>query len=253
MIVKTQAVVLRITPFTNTSAIVDWFTRDHGRIACLIKGAYRPKSFYLGQFDWFYTCELLYYTRMDGEGLHFTHGVWPMKVRTPFRRDWRAMSAASYLCDIIARVHPSAAPDPRSFQLLDDTLDNLTTAGANRPLIHWFELKLLELLGLAPYFDSCLNCRGALTSRQVHFSESRGGLLCPACASHDHTAAQMLPPDILAMLRAWLRSNHASAALRTRGTDKQIQAIKQFLGQFLSYHLETALDSRRIALRLIEA
>ena len=60
---KTEAVVLRIHPFSNTSQMVVWLTQEGFRLPTAVKGAVRPKSAFLGQYDLFQTCELLYYTR----------------------------------------------------------------------------------------------------------------------------------------------------------------------------------------------
>ena len=63
MILKDDAIVLRIYPFGNTSRSVVWLTRQHGKIVTLAKGSQRPGSALLGQFDLFYTCEVLFYAR----------------------------------------------------------------------------------------------------------------------------------------------------------------------------------------------
>ena len=63
MIVKTNAIPLTITPFGNTSHIVQWLTRENGKISTIIKGAQRPKSGFWGQYDFFDTTELLFYAK----------------------------------------------------------------------------------------------------------------------------------------------------------------------------------------------
>ena len=63
---KTEAICLRISPWSTTSHIVTWLT-PVGVVATSVKGAVRPKSAFLGQYDLFYTCELIYYARTKGE------------------------------------------------------------------------------------------------------------------------------------------------------------------------------------------
>jgi len=43
-VAQEPAFVLHTTPWRETSLVVDLLTRDHGRIACVAKGAKRPKS-----------------------------------------------------------------------------------------------------------------------------------------------------------------------------------------------------------------
>ena len=68
-ILKTDALALRVSPFSRTSHVVRWLTASHGTIATLVKGACRPKSRFLGQYDTACTSELLFYERA-GNGLH---------------------------------------------------------------------------------------------------------------------------------------------------------------------------------------
>jgi phosphoesterase RecJ-like protein len=57
---KTLGIVLSIRPWSQTSHVVTWLTLN-GVITTLVKGALRPKSAFIGQYDLFYTCELVYY------------------------------------------------------------------------------------------------------------------------------------------------------------------------------------------------
>ena len=67
MIVKTQAIALRVAPYSESSCLVLWMTPDQGKIMTLIKGAWRRRSLFLGQVDVLYTCELLYDWRLNEE------------------------------------------------------------------------------------------------------------------------------------------------------------------------------------------
>ncbi len=85
MIARARAIVLRVFPYSNTSRVVSWLTADHGRVATLIKGSQRPKSLFLGQYDLFYTCELLFY-RHERDGLHIARECTPLTRRDRLRR-----------------------------------------------------------------------------------------------------------------------------------------------------------------------
>ena len=51
---KSEAICLDIRPWSRTSHVVEWLT-PHGKIRTLVKGAVRPKSAFLGQYDLNYT------------------------------------------------------------------------------------------------------------------------------------------------------------------------------------------------------
>ena len=57
---RATGLVLRIRPLTDTSLIVQWLTRDTGRLATVARGARRPKSPFRGQMDLFYLADLSY-------------------------------------------------------------------------------------------------------------------------------------------------------------------------------------------------
>lgn len=253
MIEKTQAIVLRYYPFSNTSRVVSWLTPEAGRIATLVKGSQRPKSHFLGQYDLFYTCELVFYAR-ERTGMHIARECFPLKTRDRFREDWKAAAAASYLSDLVWRVSPPDAPHAGLFDLLDSALDHLAASGAVAPFLFWFELKLAQSLGLAPRFRHCLACGKELLpgARQSKFSYARGGILCGACG-RESPASGVVPiaPDILAMLTGWQRAQTPQAALSTQCTPRQLGEIEKLLGLFLAYHLDTALPGRPIALDLL--
>lgn len=252
MIVRTQAVVLDLEPLSNTSRRVVWLTRDYGRVTTIIKGAQRPKSFFLGQYDYFYTCELLFYRRGSGL-LRTARECSPIKTRSALRRNWPAAAAASYLAGLSRAASPPEAPHPRLFALLDQTLDHLAAHPPAPALLAWFELALLAISGLSPRLDNCLVCGRdiRLGSKNQHFAYARGGLLCPACAKHEKTPARRVTPDVLAALRAWQRSPTPTVPLRTRITPRQMDSLLALVGHMLAYHLELAPPGRRIAVELI--
>jgi len=59
-IICDHAVVLRRYPYGESSLVVHVLTREHGRVALLAKGAYRPTSRYFGVLDFGATLELEY-------------------------------------------------------------------------------------------------------------------------------------------------------------------------------------------------
>jgi len=247
MIVKTDAIVLRYYPVSNSSRMVVWLTRDRGKTATLIKGSQRPKSPFLGQYDLFYTCELIYYAR-EGRDFRIARECAPLKLRPKLRHDWKAAAAASYFCDLTARACPADAVSPGLFELLDRNLDDLHDHGALYPLVFWYELKLLDHLGFTPRLQHCLTCNQSLEPGRHHsrFSYARGGILCRRCARESADQSVPIAADVLATLRGWQRSNSPQTARTARCTNRQIDEMKQLLGWFLNYHLDTTLTSREI-------
>ena len=92
---KTEAVCLRIYPWSRTSHIVHWLT-PHGRLATVVKGATRPKSAFLGQYDLNYTCEIVYYLGSRGD-LHALRECSPEIARASLRGNLAALLLADHM------------------------------------------------------------------------------------------------------------------------------------------------------------
>ena len=156
--VKSEAICLSIVPWSKTSHIVGWLT-PNGKVATVAKGAVRPKSYLLGQYDLNYTCEILYYARAKGD-LHALRDCVPVNLRENLRGDYRALALAGYFRRLVADFAPQG-PDCREwYGLLAEALDR---GGATLADLIDFELKSLELLGLEPGLEAesgALNLRG---------------------------------------------------------------------------------------------
>jgi DNA repair protein RecO (recombination protein O) len=256
MIGKCTGIVLRVEAFSRTSHVVSWLTEADGRLTTLAKGAQRRRSAFLGQYDLFYACELLYYQRAS-RSLHILKECAPLKTRNRFRDDWASAAAASYLCDLVWRLCPAGPGHENVYRLLDRTLDLADAQGAVVPLVFWFEVRLAGCLGFAPNLDACPACKRRLRPsphRAALFSLPRGGLLCQRCAAGTGARQGGMPvsPDVLAVLRAWQGAEQPTGARRSVCTVAQRQAIENLLGAFLSYHLDRVPPSRAIALRLLD-
>lgn len=251
MILKTSGIVLRQDPFSKTSKVITWLTPDHGRMATLAKGAQRKKSGLVGQFDCFYTCELLFYPARHSS-LHLLRECSPEAPRSGLRDNWRASAGASYLCDLVNRLTPPGAAAGPLFAWAGSTLDFIEKQGFSIPVMHWMELQLMGLLGMAPQLRRCITCgKEDGTGTGLWFSVARGGVVCTPCQGklQDPTAAP-IAPDVLAMMRGWERAHSPLIARRTSYLAGQLDSANRILGAFMDYHSEGP-RARRILFELL--
>ena len=122
MLCKSEAICLRVTPFSHTSHMVQWLTRE-GCLMTVVKGAVRPKSFFLGQYDLFYRCEIVYFRRKQGAA--YLRECTPLDYRDHIRGNWRATLLAQYACDIIERLAPPGQPSGELFNYCEHVLNAL--------------------------------------------------------------------------------------------------------------------------------
>lgn len=253
MLVKCHAICLRFYPFSNTSRIVQWLADEGSRIVTLVKGSQRARGGFLGQFDFFYTCELVFYARMNS-AVQIARECSPLKPRTRLRSDWKACAAASYFCDAISRILPPQATHTHLFKFLDAALDAVTDHSAKPEFVFLFELHLLSLLGLAPRLRECARCRADLTldAQNLFFSSSQGGVVCSTCRRVDDTTCRPISTPTWTALRSWQALEWPRQQIPPFPVaPTQWLEIEDTLGAFMAYHMDISLPSRAVALDVI--
>lgn len=135
------AYVLHTTPFRETSLIVEAFTRDHGRVALLARGARRPRSALRGLLLEFQPLELGWV----GKG----------EVHTLMKAEWQggqpllagqALFCGYYLNELLLHLLPREDPHERLFAAYAETLRRFA-AGVREADLRMFEHALLAELG----------------------------------------------------------------------------------------------------------
>ena len=238
MFTKTEAIVLRVHPWSNSSHLVTWLTPAHGRVTTRVKGACRPKSFCLGQYDLFYTCELIFYTRDTG-GVHSIREVSPLHLREALRENWRSACAANYYADLACHASVPMQESRAHFNLLQRDLDALCASTPTTADILLHEARLLKLLGFTPHLAHCPHCR-THTNHPVRYSITAAHPLCehtrPAAPS-DHVLT--LPLGVLNALSDLFQTGRVSPP------ENFSLDIRRFLGIFMRHHLELPMSARR--------
>lgn len=229
---RTTATVLRIHPFSNTSHLVVWLAEDGRRLVTSVKGAARPKSAFLGQYDLFQTCELLYYA-VSHDGVHVARECDPLRRRDNLRENWRAERCASWF-SVLADIGASSdAASPALFALFGETLDALDACrGAPPPaLFARFEAKALAFLGLRPNFPPAAG--------SLRFNLAAGRPAAPGDAAADPVVR--LPGAAVSLFAALADSPSVGPGSSfLRETPPGTFPLLRFLGLFLRYHLPDA-------------
>lgn len=222
---KTRGIVLAINPWSRTSHVTTWLTPDHGVVTTLVKGAVRPKSAFLGQYDLFYECDLLYYARTSSGNLHALREVTPINLREPLRGRWRETSIAGYIATIVRDLAPPTSESGKWYAFMDGFLE-LAGNGTLAPLalLVKAEMDLLSIAGLAPDFSGA-----PPRADWFPFAIDLG-----RCG--ESSRMMRLSQNTLTALR------RPDAA--TTGQDALLDASR-FLGAFLAYHLEAPPELRR--------
>ena len=228
---KTAALVLDIRPWSRTSHIVTWLTPERGPIATIVKGAVRPKSAFLGQYDLFYTCELVYYVRAKGE-LHAIREVAPVNAREYLRGRFRATALASYASYLVKEHCPHSSEADEWYGFLGGFLDGLEgDFDFGRKMVS-LEMAFLEMAGLSPDFTGA-----DFSAEVVPFSIGLG-------RAGTGAKTLQLPSSAARLVAA------GAECADTESSAADITAAIRFLGLFMRYHIDTPPEIRRNTLLL---
>jgi len=152
-----RAFVLHLYPYSETSLVVDVFSRDHGRLALLARGARRPRSALRGLLMAFQPLELGWF----GAG----------EVKTLAKAEWiggmpllggRCLLPGYYLNELLVKMLPREDPHRVLFDAYSAALHALALGGADAPELRRFEKTLLKELGYGLTLD-----REAVTGEQI--------------------------------------------------------------------------------------
>lgn len=144
--------VLHTYPYKETSLIVEAFTRQHGRVALLARGARRPRSAMRGMLLSFHPLQLAW----SGAG----------ELATLIRADWggaeqprsgtlggRGLMCAFYVNELVLRLLPREDAHEALFDHYAETIASLSAGESLSAILRGFEKRLLAELGYAPVLD----------------------------------------------------------------------------------------------------
>jgi len=140
--------VLHTYPYKETSLIVEAFTRRHGRVALLARGARRPRSAMRGVLLAFHPL------RLGWSG--------SAELATLIGAEWggalqalagRGLMCGFYLNELILRLLPREDPHEALFDAYAQALARLAAQDPFPAVLRSFEKRLLAELGYAPVFD----------------------------------------------------------------------------------------------------
>lgn len=144
-----KGLILRTRPLTETSLIVQWLTREFGRMATVAKGARRPKSPFSGKLDLFYLADFSF-VRSTRSELHALREVAVYETHPILRRELSCLRQVSYFASLVELATETETPIPEVFVLLLTLIQQLPALPPSPKTVFAFEFKLLSEIGLRP-------------------------------------------------------------------------------------------------------
>lgn len=233
MIIHTEGIVLKTFDFRETSRIVTFFTKNHGKVKGVMKGVRKDPGKFGSSVDKFSVNDIVYY-QYSRSDLHLISQCDLTQYFFSIRQDYKRNMAANYMLELVDTVMPSEHPNKKVYRLMLDYLQELETTEDIDKLVHIFQIKILLLSGFRPHVEACVKCRKTIGGK-ARFSLKSGGLICPECPTHETDFTTISKGTIASMLH--IEQNEWLKSLRLGLTKTVRKELKYILNNFLVYHL----------------
>lgn len=240
---RDQAICLRFTPYSESSQIVSLFTRTHGRIRAIAKGARRHtkagKSRFDGGLDVLDSGDAVFVLAPERDLQPLTE--WRLREgHLALRRDLRALNLALYAAELVEKLVEEHDPHPKLFDQVERLLSRLAEPESRESVALAFQLNLLRQVGLLPDFE-------VRPGEHVGFSP-RTSRLVEADQLMSTPDAIAVAPEGLAAIRTLLRVPREGGSLPSISRDQADAA-----NRLLIAHIQSQTGSRlRLARYVLE-
>jgi DNA repair protein RecO (recombination protein O) len=233
-LVETDAIVLHVFDYSETSRILRLATRDAGLQSVLARGARRSKSRFGSALDLFAEGAAQLHLK-DGRDLQTLSAFDVTRSRAELGEDMGRFVGASALAELVLRFSGADDVSVALFDVLADALDRLAAAQdeeASEATLSgaW---QLVAELGFAPTIDSCAACHAPIdVAGDLPFSHTAGGVLCERCARL-YPGGRRLPLEARQAIGVWTQGGRLAQS-DSRATRAHQRLLREFLQQHLA-------------------
>lgn len=212
MIINTSAVVLKSFPYGETSLIARCYTKDHGKVSVIVKGARRKKSPMAAYFQPMNYLDIVYYYRHT-RSLQSLSKASFVEIWSDLNQDLKKIAHGLAVIELTEKTNTDNDPHPELFYELVSVLKAFNSSNLRLNLIFWYyQIKLLTILGFKPDFHQ-------LDQGNVKFPNPFAG------------------PNSQNILEN-LNDNTIDLISNITANSQDRKAISEYLTAFISYHFE---------------
>lgn len=227
--------------FGEADRVVTVYSRQHGKLRLVAKGARRPLSRLGPHLEYFCKSQLML---VKGRELDVVTGAETLNAHLGLRSNLDAYGHASHMVEMVARLTEERQENAVVFELLAGSLQLLAEGVDPYHVTRHYELALLNHLGFRPELQRCIECREPLTQAPHPFLADLGGFLCERCQPRG-SALRHMSVDAQKYLRAIDRGG-LGAIVRLQ-LDPALQGeIERMLADYLRHISERDLSSLRV-------
>ena len=188
---KVKGIIISEKPYSETSKLINVFTKEYGIVGLIAKGAKRLKS-PLRSVTEKLTYGYFQFNYKEGK----LSNLICVDVINPFneiKKDLHKICYSSYLLELTSQV-VKQSNEKEIFTLLEESLLKIEESFDPMIITNILELKYLDYLGIKPELNSCAVCG---STKILTVSTSKGGFICNNC----HTNEKIVDKKTIQVLR----------------------------------------------------
>lgn len=240
MYLNTKGLVVRVTPYNDTDALLSVLTPSYGKLTVKARGLRRKNSPLIAP------CQLLAYadfTLFEYRNMYTINEAHSIELFSALRKDLQKLSLGSYFAQAAETMSQEDLPNPDLLSLVLNCLYALSKLNVPESQVKAvFELRSACLSGYSPDLYGCYRC-GCDTPDRFDISEGR--LECAACRNPESTGLRMpVTPGTLDAMR-YICGCDGRKLFSFSASEQTLEALSYVTESYLSTQLErgfSALD-----------
>lgn len=231
MIIKTDAIVIRSTKYSDSDIILTLFTQKLGKISCYAKNARKMKSPLMASSQIFALSSINLNTK-DGRYLlgsgDLEHSFYKLASRV------EKTYLGYYMLEFIEKVTFENQTNFRLFQLAKDSLMALENNDNILLQKITFELKVLAYTGYKPSISRCIAC-GKTKDLGNYFSIPEGGRICTDCIK-EYSGSKKYDSTTYRLID-YILNNPTDKIVEAKISDIILQELNGLVDKYIQYQL----------------
>jgi len=238
MITHTQAIIFKSVDYQESSKIVTMFTREHGKIAVIIKGVKKPKSKFSGLIEIGNFLDVVYYYKASRSVQILSEASYAEKLMN-LRTDFEKMATMTSAMELISQLlHENEVNEPL-FDFTQKMLIWLNSTDIHPSMMFpYMQIRLANLMGLGLQLDS------KTQDIQTNYLNIESGLITTESTT---SYSYKLTEKQLSYIRIALQAK-SSTLFDISFNTGELKALIELLDRYLKYHVEGLRDRKSDAI-----
>ncbi len=180
-----RGLILKVTRFAESSAIISVLTENHGLVTFSARGAFRKNSPFRGALEPFAFCEFTASASRNREVLPLSSAL-IINYYSHIRNDCDKITAAESAIELVFNTVHAGAEQRALFKLVKAYLERLDKKVKYEPCwllkAAWlFIIHFLRIMGGEPVLNKCVKCGETNFIERIAIVISHGGCVCNKC------------------------------------------------------------------------